>query len=181
MLDIDQTALAVIDVQGKLAGLVCEYEKILAEIQRVIRAGSLFHLPILLSEQVPHKIGVTVEPIRALLPDNVKPMPKTTMSCYGCSEFVDQLQRTNRRQILLVGIETHVCIYQTARDLYAHGYQVHLISDAVSSRHAFDHHAAIGRMRQEGIIITTTEMAICELLKTSEHPKFREIMGHIKR
>jgi nicotinamidase-related amidase len=81
----------------------------------------------------------------------------------------------------LIGIETHVCVYQTARDLHDHGYEVHLIADAVSSRQVFDHQTAIERMRQEGIVINSMEMAICELFKTADHPKFREIIAHIKK
>jgi nicotinamidase-related amidase len=176
MLDIENTALAVIDVQGKLAGLVYEHDKMLTHIQHFIKAAKDFSLPILWSEQAPDKIGETVTSIKDLLGPTIKPIHKRIFSCYGCPEYVEYLKKINKRQILVTGIETHVCVYQTARDLQAHGYQVHLIADAVSSRQEFDHRMAIARMRDEGITITTMEMALCELLKTADHPKFKEII-----
>ena len=180
MLDADNTALAVIDVQGKLAGLVHDHEKVLVHIRHLIMACELFALPVLWSEQAPEKIGETVEPIRQLLHPRIKPIHKRSFSCYDCPEYLEHLRSINRRQILVAGIETHVCVYQTARDLHRHGYEVHLIDDAVSSRHSLDRDLAIARMRDEGITITTTEMALCELLKTADSVKFKKIMAYIK-
>jgi nicotinamidase-related amidase len=181
MLQVENTALAVIDVQGKLAGMVHEHEKLLKHIHHFIKASEVFNLPILWTEQAPNKIGETVEPIRDLLFPMIKPIHKHSFSCYDCPEYLEALKKINRRQILVTGIETHVCVYQTVRDLHRHGYQVHLIADAVSSRHELDHRLAIARMRDEGITITTAEMAMCELLKTSDDPKFKDIMAYIKR
>jgi len=181
MLDVENTALAVIDVQGKLAGLVHEHEKVLVHIQHFIRASEAFALPILWSEQAPDKIGKTVESIKDVLYPMIKPIHKRSFSCWGSPEYVEHLKKVNRRQILVTGIETHVCVYQTVRDLHRHGYQVHLVADAVSSRHPLDRDLAIARMRDEGITITTTEMAMCELLKTADSAKFKEIVAFIKR
>jgi len=181
MLEIKNAALVVIDVQGKLAEMVHDHEKVLANIHHFIKATEAFNMPVLLTEQAPHKIGATIESIKKLLPPSTKPIHKLSFSCYGCPEFVEHLKKTNKHQILVMGIETHVCVYQTVRDLRTHGYQVHLIADAVSSRHKFDHDLAIARMRDEGVTITTGEMLICELLKTAEHPKFKEIMAYIKK
>lgn len=181
MLDIENTALAVIDVQGKLTGLVHDHEKVLMHIEHLIRAAEAFALPILWSEQAPNKIGETVESIKDLLFPIVKPIHKRTFSCYGCPEYVEQLKKNNKRQIIVTGIETHVCVYQTVRDLHRHGYQVHLVADAVSSRKQSDWDFAIARMRDEGITITTSEMVMCELLKTADNPEFKEIMTYLKR
>jgi len=181
MLEIENTALAVIDIQGKLAEMVHEHKKVLKHIQHLIKAAQAFSLPILWSEQAPDKIGETVGSVKSLLLPLAKPIHKRTFSCYGCPEYVDQLKKINKRQIIVTGIETHVCVYQTVRDLQAHGYQVHLIADAVSSRHEFDHQVSMARMRDEGITIITMEMVICELLKTADHPKFKEVIAHIKR
>ncbi len=181
MLDIENTALAVVDVQGKLAALVHDHERVLTYIYYFIKASQSFALPILWSEQAPNKIGETVAPIKALLHPAIKPIHKRSFSCWGSVEYVKHLKSLNRRQILVAGIETHVCVYQTARDLQCHGYQVHLIADAVSSRYEFDHHMAIARMRDEGITITTAEMAMCELLKTADSAKFKEVMAFMKR
>jgi nicotinamidase-related amidase len=181
MLDIENTALAVIDVQGKLAGLVHEHEQVLTHIQHIIMACESFALPILWSEQAPDKIGETVEPIKELLYPKIKPIHKRSFSCWGSPEYVEHLKGINRRQILVTGIETHVCVYQTVRDLHRHGYQVHLVADAVSSRHPFDRDLAIARMRDEGITITTTEMALCELLKTADSSQFKKIIAFLKK
>ena len=181
MLEIENTALTVIDVQGRLSGLIQSQEKVLTHIQYLIKAAIAFGLPILWSEQAPDKIGDTIAPIKDLLYPLVKPIAKRSFSCYGAPEYVDHLKKLNRRQILITGIETHVCVYQTSRDLHRHGYEVHLVADAVSSRHAFDRDTAINRLRDEGITITTTEMAFCELLKTADHPKFKEILSYLKR
>jgi nicotinamidase-related amidase len=181
MLEIENTALAVIDVQGKLTSLVHEHEKILTNIGYFIRACESFGLPILWSEQAPDKIGETIGPIKQLLYPMVKPIPKRSFSCYDCPEYLAHLKKLNRRQILVTGIETHVCVYQTVRDLFRYGYEVHLVADAVSSRQQFDRDLAIARMRDEGVIITTTEMALCELLKTADNPNFKKIMAFLKR
>jgi nicotinamidase-related amidase len=181
MLEIENAALAVIDVQGKLTGLVHDHESVLTHIGHFIKACQLFDLPILWSEQAPDKIGGTVQSVKDLLSVKLKPIHKRSFSCYGCPEYLEHLKFINRRQILVTGIETHVCVYQTVRDLHAHGYQVHLVTDAVSSRQQKDHDFAIARMRDEGITITTTEMAMCELLKTADNPKFKEIMAYLKR
>jgi len=181
MLDIENTALAVIDMQGKLAGMVHDHAKVLTHIQHFIKAGNVFSLPILWTEQAPDKIGGTVALIKDLMGSSIKPIHKKSFSCWGCPEFVNEIRSINKRKIILTGIETHVCIYQTAHDLHTHGYEVYLVADAVASRQEFDHRMAIARMRDEGIIITTMEMAMCELLKTADHPKFKEVIVHLKR
>jgi nicotinamidase-related amidase len=181
MLDAENTALAVIDVQGKLAGMVHEHEKVLTHIQYFIRACESFGLPILWSEQAPDKIGETVEPVKQLLYPMIKPIHKRSFSCYDSPQYVEHLKKIKKRQILITGIETHVCVYQTARDLQRHGYEVHVVADAVSSRFPYDRELAIKRMRDEGITITTAEMAMCELLKTADNPHFKKIVSFLKR
>ncbi len=181
MLIVGDALLLVIDVQGKLASLTFEHEKVIANITRTIKAIELFEIPILWSEQVPDKIGATVPEIHSVLFPLVKPIIKKEFSCWDCREFVTALQKIGRRQILITGIETHVCVYQTAYDLYQHGYDVHVLADAVSSRTQANRDVALARMQKEGMTITSAEMAICELLTTSEHPRFRDIMANIKR
>jgi len=181
MLEIENTALAVIDVQGKLVNMIHEHTKIVTHIQHLIKASGAFGIPVLWSEQAPEKIGETVASVKDLLHPRIKPIHKRSFSCYDCPEYLDLLKKINRRQILITGIETHVCVYQTARDLRRHGYEVHLIADAVSSRQQFDRDSAIARLRDEGITITSTEMVICELLKTADHPRFKDIIVHLKR
>ncbi len=181
MLDIENSVLAVIDVQGKLADMVHEHDNVLVSIEHLIKIAAVFHLPVLWSEQAPDKIGPTAEPIKNLLFPIHKPIVKRSFSCYGCPDYVEHLKQINRRQILITGIETHVCVYQTARDLHRHGYEVHVVADAVSSRAQVDRNLAIARLRQEGITITSAEMAMCELLRTADHPQFKQVMALMKR
>lgn len=180
MLEVENTALAVIDVQGKLTGLIHEHQRLLFYLEHFIKASKIFELPILWSEQAPHKIGETIPVIKDLLLPVAKAVHKNIFSCYGCPEYVENLKKINKHQILVTGIETHVCVYQTVADLHRHGYEVHLVANAVSARHQIDHDWAIARMRDEGIIITTVEMAMCELLKSADNPKFKEIMAFLK-
>ena len=180
MLEAENTVVAVIDVQGKLAGLVHGHERVVSRIRGLLHAAGAFGLPVIWSEQAPDKIGETVAPLKDLLAPMVQPVPKRSFSCWQCPQYVERLHSINRRQIVVTGIETHVCVYQTCRDLHRHGYDVHLIADAVSSRHEFDHQTAIARLRQEGITISSTEMAVCELLGGADHSKFREIMAFLK-
>ena len=147
----------------------------------MIKAAEIFGLPILWSEQAPDKIGETVDSVKDLLYPMVKPIHKRSFSCYGCTEYVEHLRSIKKCQILVIGIETHVCVYQTVHQLHNHGYQVHLVADAVSSRQQFDREMAITRMRDEGITITTTEMAMCEMLKSADNASFKRIMAFLKR
>ena len=181
MLEIENTALAVIDVQGRLAGLTYDHENVVTHIQHFIRVAQAINLPICWSEQAPDKIGETVDAIKSLLFPLVKPIAKRSFSCWGVPQYMDHLKEINRRQILVTGIETHVCVYQTARDLHRHGYEVHVVADAVSSRHPMDRDLSLARMRDEGITITTTEMALTELIRSADHPKFKMVMGFLKR
>ena len=177
----DNSVLLVVDVQGKLAMLMHEHEQLLANIQRLIKSAQVLEIPILWSEQAPDKIGATIDPIRQLLFPLVKPIVKRSFSCYASAEFREALKKTGRGQVLVTGIETHVCVYQTARDLHRHGYHVQVAADAVSSRTQPNKDLAIARMREEGLVITSAEMALCEWLGSADHPRFKETMINIKR
>ena len=180
-MDSQNAVLVVIDVQGKWAMRMYDHEHCFANIERVIKIAQIFEMPILWTEQAPEKIGYTIPPIADLLSPKSKPIVKRTFSCYGCPEFKEAIDRTRRQQVILVGIETHVCIYQSARDLNRHGYDVRLVADAVSSGTQANRDTAIARMRSEGIVITSAEMLACELLVSADHPKFKDVLANIKR
>ena len=178
MLTIEHSLLVVIDVQGKLAGMMQD-SRYLYRVQGMIKAAKLMDIPIVISEQAPDKIGVTVEEVCALVPGAV-PIIKQTFSCAGEPAFVDALKRSGRRQIIVTGIEAHVCVYQTVRDLLKSRYEVYLVVDAVSSRSAVDQEIGIHRSEKEGAILTTLEMTITELMKSTRHPRFRDVMALLK-
>lgn len=179
MLNIQKCCLVVVDVQGKLAQMMHDKENLFKNIQILIKAAKILSIPILWVQQKPEALGQTIPEIAELLAD-ITPVNKVSFSCYGKDEFITRLYELNRNQILLCGIETHVCVYQTAVDLLEREYGVDVAADAVSSRSPENKRTALKRMDTEGANISCVEMALFELLKTAEHPKFREIAKLIK-
>jgi len=179
MPEIQSCCLVVVDVQGKLAQLMHGRESLFKNIQILIKAAKILGIPIIWCQQCPKALGPTVPEISQLLVDN-EPIDKASFSCCGQDQFNSKLETLERQQILLCGIETHVCIYQTAADLRRKGYQVYVVADAVSSRAPENKQIAINKMAVEGISISSTEMVLFELLRTAEHPKFKQIAALVK-
>jgi nicotinamidase-related amidase len=179
MLDIQQCCLTVVDVQGKLAQLMHGKEALFKNIQILIQAAKILDIPILWCQQCPDALGPTITEIAQFLEDN-KPINKAAFSCCGEKKFNARLIDIARNQVLLCGIETHVCIYHTAIDLLRQDFHVEVIADAVSSRALENKQIALNRLSAEGVKISCTEMVLFELLKTAEHPQFRQIAKLIK-
>ena len=179
MLALENTALLVIDVQGKLAHLMNEKETLFNNLQKLIKGAQVLELPILWTEQRPEKIGPTISEVARLLP-NIKLISKMSFSCCGNEKFMQEIKDLGRKQILIAGIETHVCVYQTAMDLVNLGYEVQVITDAVSSRTPQNKEIGFERIKAVGASLTGTETALFELLKVGEGTKFKEILGVIK-
>jgi nicotinamidase-related amidase len=179
MLEIEQCCLTVVDVQGKLAQLMHGRDALFKNIQILVQAAKILEIPILWCQQRPDALGPTVPEIAQHLTD-IEPINKVAFSCCGAEEFNAGLKELGRNQVVLCGIETHVCIYQTAIDLLRLDFNVSIIADAVSSRTLENKQIALNLMAAEGAKISSTEMALFELLKTAEHPKFRQIAKLIK-
>ncbi len=175
----ENTVLLVIDVQGRLAYLMHEKEKIFKHIQALIQMARHLSIPIIYTEQVPEKIGVTIPEIKNSLQDH-QPIIKKTFSCCGEPQFLKHLSSFKRKQIIVCGIETHVCVYQTVSDLLDKKYSIQVVLDAISSRTKENNDLAIDRMKMLGAVMTSTEMIATELLRTSAHPKFKEILNLIR-
>ena len=180
MLSQENSVLLVVDIQGKLANLMHEHELVYRNISRLIKTCEILHVPILWTEQAPDKIGSTIPVIHDLLFPMIKPITKRSFSCWASTDFIHALQKTKRQQVVLTGIETHVCIYQTAADLQQHGFEVHMPADATSARSHSSKEITLDRLRHQNIVVTCAESCICELLKTADHPKFKEVMSYIK-
>jgi nicotinamidase-related amidase len=146
----------------------------------MIKGAKVLELPILVTEQVPEKLGPTRPEIAELLAGVAEPIRKVSFSCCGNGPFMEQFKSLDRRQVLLTGIETHICVYQTAVDLLGFGYEVQVVVDAVSSRAAENRQVGIRRMKSAGAILTSTEMALFELLRLAEGPQFKEITKIVK-
>jgi len=179
MLDTRSCCLVVVDVQGKLAQLMFDKDVLFKNIQILIVSAKILDIPILWCQQCPDTLGQTVPQIAELLADN-QPMDKSSFSCCGDEIFCRELKKTGRKQVILCGIETHVCIYQTAMHLLEKNFEVTLVTDAVSSRTAENKALAIQKLNAEGVKPSSAEMAIFELLKDARHPHFKQIAKLLK-
>ncbi len=179
MLSVDNTVLVLVDVQTKLAALMADREAMIANQQRMIRGAQILGLPILWNEQYPEGLGPTIPDLAELLTEN-NALAKRSFSCCGNEVFVDQLKATGRKQVLLLGIESHVCVYQTAADLTAADFEVHAVVDAISSRTPANKEIGLEKMRDLGAKLTSTETALFELLRVAQGPQFKEISKLVK-
>jgi len=179
MLKAKNTALVIVDVQGKLATLMHRKEHFFESTVRLIQSAHVLNLPVFWNEQIPDKLGPTIPQISELFPGQ-KPMVKTTFSCCGNPGFVTRLESSHRKQVLLAGMETHVCVYQTALDLLQSGYEVHLVADAVSSRTPENRQIGIDKIKDAGGHITSVETAVFEMLGVAEGNAFKQIIKIVK-
>jgi len=179
MIDIEKCCLVVVDVQGRLAQLMVDKESLFGNIGVLIKAAKALEMPILWCQQNPRALGPTVPQLAELL-DGVEPVDKMSFSCCGEGRFIEKLNALKVSDVILCGIEAHICIYQTAMDLLDRDFTVHLVADAVSSRTAANREIAIRRLTAEGADLSCTEMVLFELIRTAEHPEFRKLAGLIK-
>ncbi len=179
MLTIDNTVLLLIDVQGKLARIMYESDKLFSSLETMIRAMKILGVPVIWMEQVPESIGHTIPQLAELLPD-LQPIAKNTFSCCSNHEFMDRFDSLGRSKVLLTGIETHICVYQTGIDLIKSGYEVQIVADCVSSRTKENKDIGIGRIQQAGGFITSNEMVFFELMKAAKGDEFKQIVKLIK-
>lgn len=176
--EIDKVVLVAIDIQGRLANMMHD-PHYLRLVLGSIRVAQLLTIPVIVTEQAPDKIGPTVPEVKSLFID-FSPIIKQTFSCCDNPDFMNTLEKIGRKQVLVCGIESHVCVFQTVRDLCAKRYEVQLITDAVCSRTRHNAELGIRRSTQAGAALTSMEMFTTELLRSTEHPKFREIMALLK-
>jgi len=179
VLQKETTALALIDVQGKLATLMDGREELYRQLQILVKGAQALELPIFWMEQYPEGLGPTIPELAELLP-NQQPLAKRCFSACGQEEFRNGLQKSGRRQVIVAGIETHICVYQTARHLLDEDYYVEIVGDAVSSRTAANKALGIDKMVRAGAQVTSVEMALFELLGEAGTPQFKTIARLVK-
>jgi nicotinamidase-related amidase len=180
MLERKRTGLIVIDVQDRLFSLVERQCDVTHSIEQVIRGFQILHLPIVVTEQYPEKMGMTIEALRQVLGQDYKPVGKRTFSCLGEEALQAQILSLPVDQWVLVGIETHVCILQTAKALLRAGKEVVVLNDCITSRSIYDYSTAIAEMRDCGVRISSVETVLFELVQDSRIPEFKEISQLIK-
>jgi nicotinamidase-related amidase len=178
-LDADSTFVLVVDVQAKLFAAVSDPAGLAVELCRLIRGARVLGLPVVLAEQNPAGLGPTIPEVAGLLPD-VTPLAKMSFSCCEDEGIMAALAALGRRQVLICGLEAHVCVYQTAVGLVANGYEVQVVADAVSSRTEANRRIGLGRARDAGAGITSVETCLFELLGVAEGPAFKEILRIVK-
>ena len=180
-LEAENCALLVIDIQEKLLPPIHERERLVRNSQLLIRLARILDLPVIASTQYAKGLGKTVSDVASLLP-NGDIVDKLQFSCFGSDVFCSLVKNLpgNRNTMLLCGMETHICVMQTALAALRNGYLVHVASDAVGSRSEWNWKVGLERMRAAGAIISSTEMMIYELLRSSGAPAFKEILPHLK-
>jgi nicotinamidase-related amidase len=182
LLDRKHSVLVVIDVQERLYPSIHDHERMLGRIELLLTAANLMKIPVILTEQYPKGLGNTVEEIRRLLP-GISPIEKMDFSCLpapGFKERLVALHKEHREQIVLMGIETHICVTQTALDLAAQGERVIVVADATSSRRPTDAQTALQRLRQNGLSITTSESVVFEWLRRAGTEEFKALQSKLK-
>ena len=179
MLDLKSTVLVIIDVQGKLAQIMHDRDTLFKNLHILVSGVKLLNIPIIWMEQVPDKLGSTIPEIKDVLIDQ-KPIIKDVFSCMKNEEFNNQIKRINPNDIILAGIESHVCVYQTAMDLLEKKYNVHIVADAISSRISENKELGIERMLLEGAMKTSVEMLLFEIQGEAKGDRFRQISKLVK-
>jgi nicotinamidase-related amidase len=181
-LDRAHTALVVIDVQERLfpAMDADHREEVMRNIKVLTATARRLGLGTLVTEQYPKGLGHTLQELKDALPPGVQPVEKVAFSCGGVEAFRSKLAATGARQLLLAGIEAHVCVLMSALDLLAEGYAVHIVADAVTSRTQANWRLAMAHLRQAGSVVTTTETALFQLLGQADTDEFRELARLIR-
>ncbi len=172
--------MIVVDVQEAFRHVIPEFETVAVKISSAVRGFLTLGLPVLVTEQYPKGLGHTAEEIRLVLPDDAEVFEKSGFSSCGARAFAERIDELNIKQAVVCGLETHVCVNQTAHDLLDRGLQVHLLTDAVCSRFEENKAAGLAKMRASGVITSSVEMALFELMRDAKHEKFKEIQALIK-
>lgn len=177
----EECALAVIDIQEKLLPPIFDKERLVRNSQLLIRLARILNIPAIATTQYAKGLGSTIPEIASLLP-GAEAIDKLEFSCFGSDAFCSQMKRLpgNRNTVLLCGMESHICVTQTALAALREGYLVHVASDAVSSRSEWNWKIGLERMKAAGAIISSTEMMIYELLRRSGGAAFKELLPHLK-
>jgi nicotinamidase-related amidase len=179
VLSQNEAFLVVVDIQERFRTFQEHFARMVENSARLVKACRVLGLPVLVTEQYPKGLGHTVEELREAL-GGLTALEKTCFSSCGSEEFSAQLKELRRRQALVCGIETHVCVSQTVHDLLQRGLAVHVAVDAVESRRPLDREVALEKMQRSGAILTTTEAAAFEVLADAKNPRFKEVLALFK-
>ncbi len=179
MLSIDKTVMILVDVQGQLAQLMYKKESLFKSLEVIVQGMKILNVPIIWMEQIPKNLGSTTEQISKHLVGQ-DPIEKFSFSCCGEPDFVEAFYAHGRTQVLLTGIEAHICVFQTGVELLNQGHEVHVLSDCVSSRTQENKDIGIHRLLDSGAQLSCVEMALFELMRAAKGDAFKQIIKLIK-
>lgn len=180
ILDKSKTALVVVDIQEAFRNAIPDFAVTASRASMAVRGFQILSVPVIVTEQYPKGLGRTTEEILFALPDEFEVFEKTAFSSCGADAFVEKLREIGAEQIVLCGLETHVCVNQTAHDLLDRGFQVHLLTDCVCSRFEHDKLAGLAKMQSSGVVPSSIEMALFEMMRDAKHEQFKKIQSLIK-
>jgi nicotinamidase-related amidase len=176
----ESSLLVIIDVQERLMPAVLHGRQIVFNVRRLFEAAQAIGVPVVVSEQYPQGLGSTVQELALSIPVGTPVLPKKSFSVYDDAPIRTVIDTHCRSQIILCGVETHVCVLQSAFDLHRAGHEVYIVVDAVGSRSADDQTIALRRFESSGMALTTTESLLFEWCRTAEHPQFKMFSRLVK-
>ena len=180
ILELSRSSLLIIDMQEAFRASIKHFTRLAERIAVATKGAQLLSLPIIVTEQYPKGLGHTVSEIVEALPPGTPILEKTTFSSCGAQQFQAQLEKQNIKYVIVCGIEAHICVNQTVHDLLVSGFQVHLLTDCITSRNKHDRKTALAKMQMSGAIPSSVEMALFELMRDAKHEQFKAIQGLIK-
>ena len=180
LLSQQNAALIVVDIQEGFRPMIADFDVIAERSATMVRGCQVLDVPVFVTEQYPKGLGNTAAEIKNLFDDNVEVFEKTAFSSCGAEAFIAGLTDRGIKQVMICGLESHICVSQTAHDLLDRGFQVHVLCDCVTSRFEYNRLTGLAKMRHSGVIESSTEMALFELMGDARHDKFKEIQALIK-
>lgn len=180
ILNIEDSVVMIIDVQEKLLNAVFNKASLEKKATTLANTAKILEIPVIVTEQYPKGLGATIETLREVLPENTQYFEKTAFSALENNDVLEALKNSGKKQVVIFGIETHICVSQTTNALIQEGFEVSVIRDACGSRSELEYLAGLDRMKDNGAHVLTTEIALFEWLKGAKHPKFKEVQMLIK-
>jgi nicotinamidase-related amidase len=180
LLNRDAVLVMVVDMQEPFLRNIYDRENLIENVRLFLQVSKVMRLPVISTTQYLRRMGDIIPEIKEMLPPLSTPFDKLDFSCFRSPAVSSEVQRSGCKQILLCGVEAHICVSQTAHDLTAAGYQVHVLADAVSSRKEVNWRIGLDKMRQGGVLLSSVELAIYEMLEQAGTPEFKEIVQIVK-
>jgi nicotinamidase-related amidase len=180
ILDKSASVLVIVDIQEAFRPVISDFPAVASRTAMAVKGFGILGVPVIVTEQYPKGLGRTSDEILLALPGSAEVIEKSSFSACGADAFVSRLNDLKARQVVLGGLEAHICVNQTAHDLLDRGFEVHLLLDCVASRYTEDRNAGLQKMHASGVVSTSVEMALFELMRDSRQEQFKEIQNLIK-